>query len=157
MIPPPRSISVKKRWKPLPKAMRIPCWSLLWSLLTILCSIMNIGALSRIQHLPARQTLPRSGSGEFSGIYYSGWLALQQLQPQSNGLQKWALLEEEAPQYQNPEALPSQSSGIFPKRVRVLVFDGYIEPSHPLGVAAPCSWWGYLRGLMIPWAMLAEA
>ena len=73
MMPPPSSISVKRGWNPLPKSMRTPCWSLLWSFLTTLCSVMNIGALSRIWHLPARQTLPRSGSGRFSGLNYSGW------------------------------------------------------------------------------------
>ena len=72
-MPPPSFISVKKGWKPLAKSMRTPCWSLLWSFLTTLCSVMNIGALSRIWHLPARQTLPRSGSGGFSGLNYSGW------------------------------------------------------------------------------------
>ena len=45
----------------------------LWSFLTTLCSVMNIGALSRIWHLPAVQTLARSGSGGFSGLNYSGW------------------------------------------------------------------------------------
>ena len=49
---------------------------------------MNIGTLSRIWHLPARQTLPRSGFGGFSRLYYSRWLALQQLWPQPNGLQE---------------------------------------------------------------------
>ena len=37
-----------------------------------LCSVMNNGALS-IWHLPAKQTLPRSDSGGFFGLHYSGW------------------------------------------------------------------------------------
>ena len=93
MMPTPSFIFVKMGWKPLPKSMKTPCWSLLWSLLTTICSVMNIGALSRIWHLPARQTLPRSGSGGFSKLHYSGWVALQQLWPQPNGLQEWAVLE----------------------------------------------------------------
>ena len=87
------TISVKRGWKLLPKSMRTSCWSLLWSLLAILCSIMTIGALSRIWHLPTKKTLPRSGSGRFSGLNYSEWLALQQLRPQPNTLQEWALIE----------------------------------------------------------------
>ena len=63
----------EKGCKSLPKSMRTPCWSLLWSFLTTLCSVMNIGALIRIWHLPARQTLPRSESGGFSALHYSGW------------------------------------------------------------------------------------
>ena len=73
VMPPPSSISVKKGWKPLSKSMRTPCWSLLGSFLTSLCSVMNTGALSRIWHLPARQTLPRSDSEGYSRLHYSGW------------------------------------------------------------------------------------
>ena len=73
-MPPPSSISVKKVWKPRPKSMRTPCWSLLWSFLPTLCSVMNIGALSRIWHLPASQTLPRSDSGQLCRLHYSGFI-----------------------------------------------------------------------------------
>ena len=66
MRPPPSSISVKK-------SMRTLCRSLLWSFLTTLCSVMNIGALSGIWHLPAKQILSRSGAGGYSWLYYSGW------------------------------------------------------------------------------------
>ena len=72
MMPPPSSISVEKRWTPLPKSMRTTYWSLLCSLLTF-CSVMNIGVLSRIWHLPARQTLTKVWLQGFSWLNYSGW------------------------------------------------------------------------------------
>ena len=71
------------------QSMRTPCWSLLWSFLTSLCSVMNIGALSRIWH-----------QGLTPGIFRTpllwvipGLLTLQKLRPQPNGLQEWAVLE----------------------------------------------------------------
>ena len=95
MMPSTSSISVKRGWKPLPKSMRIPCWSLVWSFLTSLCSVMNIGAFSMIWHLPTRQT-----KVWLRGIFQTsllrvilGLLAHQQLWPLPNGLQEWAVIE----------------------------------------------------------------
>ena len=68
MMPPPSSISVKKGVKTSAKVYE----NTVLKLLTTLFSVMNIGALSRIWHLPVRQILPRSGSGRFSGLHYSG-------------------------------------------------------------------------------------
>ena len=75
-----------KRGENLCQSLRILCRSLLWSLSTTVYSVMNIGALSKIWHPLQPQTLPGSGSGGFSGLHYSGWLALQQLWPQPNRL-----------------------------------------------------------------------
>ena len=92
MMPPPSSISVKGV-KTSAKVYENTVLEPVVKLLTTHCSVMNIGALNWIWHLPARQTLPRSGSGDFPDSITLGLLALQQLWPQPNGLQGWAVLE----------------------------------------------------------------
>ena len=97
MVLPPSSISVKRGWKPLPKCLRTPCWSLFWSFLTTLCSVMNIGAFKQNLALARKANSTKVWLG---GIFRTplfrmilGLLALQQLWPQPNGLQEWAVLE----------------------------------------------------------------